>query len=60
MRHIKRTNFAVIVGRPNPTNHSDAVEEVVDLFLRDLIVSDRSRATIKTYAFVLRSWLNFP
>lgn len=41
------------------TNHSDAVEEGMDLFLRDLIASDRSRATIKTYAFVLCSWLNF-
>ena len=41
------------------TDHSGAVEEGVDLFLRDLIASDRSRATIKTYAFVLCAWLNF-
>lgn len=41
------------------TDHSGALEEGVDLFLRDLIASDRSRATIKTYAFVLCGWLNF-
>jgi hypothetical protein len=40
-------------------DRSGAVEEGVDLFLRDLIASDRSRATIKTYAFVLCAWLNF-
>src|SRR5258708_141419 len=41
------------------TDHSGEVEEGVDLFLRDLIASDRSRATIKAYAFVLCAWLNF-
>src|SRR2546426_6102728 len=41
------------------TDCSGEVEEGVDLFLRDLIASDRSRATIKTYAFVLCAWLNF-
>ncbi|HYM00977.1 MAG TPA: tyrosine-type recombinase/integrase [Blastocatellia bacterium] len=39
--------------------NSGQIEEGVDLFLRDLVASDRSRATIKTYAFVLCSWLNF-
>ncbi len=41
------------------TDCSGEVEEGVDLFLRDLIASDRSRATIKTYVFVLCAWLNF-
>jgi len=35
------------------TDYCDAVEGGVDLFLRDLIASDRSRATIKTYARAL-------
>lgn len=41
------------------TDNLGVVEEGVNSFLRDLIASDRSPATVKTYAFVLCSWLNF-
>ena len=34
-------------------------EPAVGAFLLDLLVGDRSQATIKTYAFALCSWLNF-
>lgn len=40
-------------------DNSGTVEESVSAFLRDLIASDRSPATVKTYAFALCSWLNF-
>lgn len=54
-----------VVERPDDTppyqitDNSGAVEESVSAFLRDLIASDRSSATVKTYAFVLCAWLNF-
>lgn len=41
------------------TDNSGTVEESVSAFLRDLIASDRSPATGKTYAFALCAWLNF-
>ncbi len=41
------------------TDNSGTVEESVSAFLRDLIASDRSPATVKTYAFALCAWLNF-
>jgi len=41
------------------TSHSGTVEEGTRSFLLDLLASDRSPATIKTYAFALCAWLNF-
>lgn len=41
------------------TDGSGAAEESVGAFLRDLIASDRSPATVKTYAFALCAWFNF-
>lgn len=41
------------------TDISGSVEESISAFLRDLIASDRSHATVKTYAFALCSWFNF-
>ena len=41
------------------TDNSGTVEESVSAFLRDLIASDRSPATVKTYVFALCAWLNF-
>ncbi len=41
------------------TDSSGTVEESVSAFLRDLIASDRSPATVKTYVFALCAWLNF-
>ena len=37
----------------------DEPEPAVAAFLLDLLASDRSPATIRTYAFALCSWLNF-
>lgn len=54
-----------VVERPDDippyqiTENSGTVEEGVSAFLRDLIASDRSPATVMTYAFALCSWLNF-
>ncbi len=41
------------------TSHSGVGEEGTQAFLLDLLASDRSPATIKTYAFALCAWLNF-
>lgn len=54
-----------VVEQPNEKppytlkNHLGVTEKGVNSFLLDLLASDRSPATIKTYAFALCSWFNF-
>jgi integrase len=64
VRTGNQTPYAVVEhrGQTPPfalVDGNGAVDEAVPLFLLDLIASDRSLATIKTYAYALLDWVRF-